>query len=253
MAVIKVHLQLLGQNQAAYRTKIMIKILSIIIFATFLVTNEMRAQTRQEEPTVSVSLVSTPALPSKAYILTTGEERHVVEISSWKISSEIEVLANTLCTIRQEGTENEDGPLIARFTPKAEKKHQLAVLIDPNGETSKENQVIILNIGADSFLGGERYAINLSSFPVAIQLENIKTSLPSMKVSKILKPNGKNGDFQRVVGMFNHDGKWKPFMTSRWILDGESRALIFIFNNVQTKSLTWNGMNVPFPASEKKK
>lgn len=234
-----------------FKQEIMNRISKLLILISMFVPNMIQAQARQHGAVMKVHLVSIQDLSHEKFILVAGKQQQEVEISSSRISQGIKVPVNTPCLLRRVGAEYSVKPPFARFTLKPGQKHQLVVLLPPSEKSSEGCRVTILNIDPNVFRGGERYAINLSSFPVIIKLGmNANTSLAPRKTTKIVEPSGKNGDFLRVAGVFKNAGHWKPFMSSRWIRDGESRSLIFIYANARTKSLAWNGMRVPFPAPE---
>lgn len=231
-----------------FRRVVMNVAVKLLVLCPIFLPNTILAQTRHDHAGVKVYLVSIRDLPQKEFLLVSGDQKQAVEISSWRISREMEVTPNATCVIRRGGAEDPTTtPLVARFTLNQGQKHQLVVLLPPTSKTSGEHRVTILNIDPHVFRGGERYTVNLTQFPVVIKLGNdAGTPLGPGKITKIIEPAGKNGDFLPVVGVFKFQDHWKPFMTSRWIRDRDSRSLVFIYADARTKSLAWNGMKVPF-------
>lgn len=233
----------------------MTKIVTLLTLVSLCLFSPAIAQDRLKGEMVKVRFVSVQKMTGKKYTVITGKTQHQVEISSSQVSPELEISLGHSCQIKRTRTRDVDidQPVLATFTPKPHIKQQLVVLLPKNDSSPGKWHIIQLDIGNKAFKGGERYAVNLSSFPIVIRVGNSKTSLAPRKTRKIIEPKGKDGDFLRVVGAFNPSGTWKLFMSSRWIRDAKVRSLMFIYPESRTQSLSWHGMSVPITVTPEKR
>ena len=193
-----------------------------------------------------VRFVSLQKLPQSKYEILQLEKKTAVEISDWNISQPIRLAAEVPSKLLS-GAED---TALASFKLPPEKADLLAVLMADPQDQSGKYKVTLLNVSPAEFRGGERYAINLSAFPILIRFGSTNTKIEPGTIGKIETPRGKDGDFLPVHAVFRQGEKDKLFMSSRWVRDSRARTLLFIYPDSGRKSLSWHGLDVPAPGKE---
>ncbi|MCP5537452.1 MAG: hypothetical protein H7A51_14615 [Akkermansiaceae bacterium] len=212
------------------------------------------AQTQGQSPAkpgnARVRFVSLARMPLKEYSILQGKDKTAVKtavsISDWNISPPVRLATDIPCKLPNESGEGN----LASFRLLPGPREQLVVLTPAAKDAAGEYTVTVLDISPAKFMGGERYAINLSLLPVVVRFGDTNTRIESGAIGKIKTPRGKDGDFLPVHAAFYNDKRSKLFMSSRWVRDSRARTLLFIYPDADKKSLSWHGLEVP-PLAEK--
>jgi hypothetical protein len=209
--------------------------LTLVIFGFAMPTHSAA----KEASNVELRFVSFPKSREPVQLeMLVGEEKTVdIEAPSNQVSRPMKVPSQATWIFGEKALDSEGKPTFNIFgkVVAANSPSQIILLVKKGMENSDGFEVLALDGRQKGFGAGKILFMNAAKIKIGADVAGKKFVLDPGK-NRIISPASTNGLFQAIL-YFDRDGEARPFFSSRWPVNDDARAMIFIYHDPRSKKL----------------